>query len=266
MMNYELFKEVVAEKFKDYIPVEYADHRVDTKQVTKVNQTWDSINLIPKDNKGFSAIPSIYINTMYEHYKECEDLQEVLQTAADTMVHAFKEAPQIAPGLDLDTVKDNIIMALVNTEQNKELLKNAPHRAFQDLSIIYRWVVGKDADGIHSSIVNHGMAETLGMNEEALYQAAVVNTKNLFPPMIKSMNDVMRDMFMLDGMPDGMADMMMEEIPDEQIMWVITNDRGIGGAVSMLYEEGLHNLAEELETDLYIMPSSIHEGATRFAA
>jgi len=259
MMNYELFKEVVKEKFQDYMPAEYADHRVDTQQVTKVNQTLDSINLIPKDNKGFSAVPSMYINTMYEHYKECEDLQEVLQTAADTMAHAFKKAPQIVPGLDLDTAKDNIIMVLVNTEQNKELLKNAPHREFQDLSVIYRWVVGKDAEGIQSSIVHYDIAETLGMSEEALYQAAVVNTKNLFPPTIKSMNDVMRDMLMADGMQGEMADIMIGEISDERTMWVISNDRGIGGAASMLYEEGLHNLAEKLETDLYIMPSSIHE-------
>ena len=42
-------------------------------------------------------------------------------------------------------------------------------------------------------------------------------------------------------------------------MWVITNDRGINGAVSMLYEEKLHTLAEKLESDLYILPSSVHE-------
>lgn len=61
MMNYELFKEVVAEKFQDYMPAEYADYRVDTHQVTKVNQTLDSITLFSNDNEGFSTSPSIYI-------------------------------------------------------------------------------------------------------------------------------------------------------------------------------------------------------------
>lgn len=259
MMNYELFKEVVAEKFQDYMPAEYADYRVDTHQVTKVNQTLDSINLVSNDNQGLSTSPSMYINNMYEHYKECGDLQKVLQGAADGMVHAFKEAQRITPKVNFETAKDNIVMVLVNTEQNKELLENTPHREFQDLSIIYRWIVDKDVDGIQSSIVNSGLAEKLGMNEEALYQAAVVNTKNLFPPTIKSMNDVIRDMFKADGMSDEFADMMIGEIPEEQTMWVISNNRSIHGAASMLYEEGLHNLAERLETDLYIMPSSIHE-------
>ena len=60
-------------------------------------------------------------------------------------------------------------------------------------------------------------------------------------------------------MPPEIADMMIGEMPPEQQMYVITNDRGINGAISMLYEEGLHDLAQRLDSDLYIMPSSIHE-------
>lgn len=73
------------------------------------------------------------------------------------------------------------------------------------------------------------------------------------------MNDIIREIFMKDGMPEEIADMMIEEMPADKTMWVISNDRGINGAISMLYEDKLHNLAEELETDLYIMPSSVHE-------
>mgnify|MGYP004699002929 FL=1 len=60
-------------------------------------------------------------------------------------------------------------------------------------------------------------------------------------------------------MPREIAQMILGEISQDQMMWVITNDRGINGAVSMLYEEKLHTLAEKLESDLYILPSSVHE-------
>ena len=60
-------------------------------------------------------------------------------------------------------------------------------------------------------------------------------------------------------MPPEIADMMIGEMPPENAMYVISNNRGINGAISMLYENELHTLAENLETDLYIMPSSIHE-------
>ena len=259
MMNYELFKEVAAEKFKEFMPKEFKDCKVDVHSITKVNQTMDGINLVPTGDDRLSTSPTIYINNMYEHYKECEDLQEVLQSAAESMVKAFVEAPNVSPKVDFDTAKDNIIMVLVNTEQNKGMLENVPSRQFQDLSIIYRWVVDKDRDGISSTIVNNGLAEKLGMNEEQLYKAAVENTVRLFPPTVKSMNDVIRDMMMADGMPGEIADMMIGEVPEENMMYVISNDRGVNGAASMLYEDNLHKLAEKLETDLYIMPSSLHE-------
>ena len=61
------------------------------------------------------------------------------------------------------------------------------------------------------------------------------------------------------GMPAEVADMMIGEMPEDKMMWVISNDRGINGAGSMLYEDNLHKLAMKLETDLYILPSSVHE-------
>ena len=48
-------------------------------------------------------------------------------------------------------------------------------------------------------------------------------------------------------------------IPPEADMYVISNETRINGAVSMLYETELHELAEKLGSDLYILPSSIHE-------
>lgn len=49
-------------------------------------------------------------------------------------------------------------------------------------------------------------------------------------------------------------------------MKVLSNTRRIDGAVCILYPGVLEGLAREEGHDLYILPSSIHEGATRFAA
>ena len=259
MMNYELFKEVVAEKFLNYMAPEFRDYNLDVHAVTKVNQTLDALNIIPTGNSDWKVSPTLYINQMYKHYQDCGDLQEVLQMAAESMVQGLKHAPDRKSVVDFENARNNIVMVLVNTEQNKELLANAPHRQFQDLSIIYRWVVDQSQDGIASTIINDSLAEKIGMTEEALYLIAVENTKQIFRPTVKSMNEVIRDMFAKDGMPEDMADMMFGEMPDDRAMYVISNDRGINGAVSMLYENELHQLAERLGTDLYIMPSSIHE-------
>ncbi len=257
MMNYEIFKEVVAEKFMDYMPEQYQGMRLRVEPVNKVNKVLDGITLVGS-GAGRNVSPTLYINHMYEHYLETENLQEVLQSAARRMDMAFKEMPEVGD-VNLEGAKDNIVFQVINTLQNEDMLRDMPHREFQDLSIIYRWVVKVDENGIQSSAIRNNLAEQLGMNEEQLFKCAVENTRRIFPPTVKSMNDVIREMFISDGMPAEVADMMIGEMPEDKMMWVISNDRGINGAGSMLYEDNLHKLAMKLETDLYILPSSVHE-------
>ena len=257
MMNYEIFKEVVTEKFKSYLPERYQDMELRVESVNKVNRVMDGITLIDKTVEK-NVSPTIYINNMYDHYLNTENLQKVLQDAAESMDKAFLEAPQ-AGILDMDNARDNIVFQVVNTMQNEDMLRDMPHRDYQDLSIIYRWVVAVDERGIQSTVVRDNLAKQLGMTEADLFKCAVENTRRIFPPMVKSMNDVMRDMMMSDGMPAEIADMMLEEMPADRTMWIISNDRGVNGAGSMLYEDVLHKLAMQLESDLYLLPSSVHE-------
>lgn len=255
MMDYEIFKEVVKESFLHYMPESYQDMEVRVDSVDKVNRKLDGLSLLAKNEKTMIS-PTLYINDMYKEYLKTGDLQETIQNAADTMDRAFGRA---VVSLDKSEAKDNIIFQLVNTAQNEDILKNVPHREFQDLSIIYRWVVSVDERGMSSTMINNNLAKELGMGEEQLFKAAAENTRRILPPVVQSMNEVMRDMFVADGMPKELADLMIGEQEPEVTMWVISNERKIDGAASMLYEDKLHNLAESVGTDLYILPSSIHE-------
>lgn len=257
MMNYEIFKEVVAEKLLSYMPQQYQGMEVVVHSVEKVNRTKDGISLRGNGDED-SISPTMYINDMYEHYLKTEDLQEVLKTAAKAMDEAFMQSPEI-PSIGAEDAKENIVFQLVNTLQNEDMLRDTPHREFQDLSIIYRWVVGVDERGIASTVIHDRLADSLGLNEEQMFKLAVENTRRILPPTVRSMNDVIREMFMKDGMPEEMADMMVGEMPPERSMWVISNEQGVNGAISMLYEDKLHKLAEKIESDLYILPSSVHE-------
>ena len=260
MMEYEIFKGVVGEKFKEFLPEKYQDAQVEIRPVDKVNRTLDGLSIRVSES-GMNISPTIYVNHMYEDYVTTENLNATLERAAEGFMKAMeqKESINVNELTNAECAKDKIVFQLINTEQNKEMLANMPHREFKDLSVIYCMVVKIDGEGIASTPVHNGLAETLGFTEEQMFKLAAENTKRLLPPVIKSMNDVMRDIFMKDGMPPEIADMMLGEMPPEQQMYVISNNKGINGAVSMLYENGLHDLAEKLGSDLYIMPSSIHE-------
>lgn len=258
MMNYEIFKEVVAEKMPSYLPGELRGREVMIYPVDKINQTVDGL-ILKMDGENEKVSPTIYLNDMYEHYKQFGDLQLTLETVGEAMLKSMAKGVEVQQGLNFDNPEEKIVFQLINTEQNKDMLAHVPHREWKDLSIIYRLVTNVDKEGIESAVVRDGLAEKLGLTEEQLFKHAVENTRIIFPPTVRSMNDVMKEIFMADGMPIEMVDMMLGEVPADRMMYVISNDRGINGAISMLYEDQLHALAEQLGTDLYILPSSIHE-------
>jgi len=258
MMDYEIFKEVVAEKMPSYLPGELKGREVMIHPVDKINQTVDGL-ILKMDGENEKVSPTIYLNDMYEHYKQFGDLQLTLQTVGEAMLKSMAKGVEVQQGLNFDNPEEKIVFQLINTEQNKDMLAHVPHREWKDLSIIYRLVTNVDKDGIESAVVRDGLAEKLGLTEEQLFKHAVENTRNIFPPTVRSMNDVMKEIFMADGMPMEAVEMILGEVPADRMMYVISNDRGINGAISMLYEDQLHTLAEQLGTDLYILPSSIHE-------
>ena len=257
MMNYEIFKDVVEEKFMDYMPDEFKNAKLAIAPVQKVNVTLDGLSIL---DTGRNISPTIYINDMYERYKENGDLENTIISACNFMAKTISET---APVFDVDnflnSAKDKIVFQLINTEQNKSFLEKVPHREFQDLSIIYKVVINVEKESIHNVQVTNELSKRLGMDEEMLFKSAAENTRRILPPTVRNMKDVITEMFEAQGMPEELSNMMMGQIPEELPMWVITNNVGNNGAVSMLYENELHELAENMESDLYILPSSVHE-------
>lgn len=258
MMNYVNFKEEVKERFMDFMPEKFKEMELVVSPVEKVNVTLDGISLRARA-EGQNISPMIYINDMYKKYQDCGDLEETLMEACTLMERAYEQALAVDVYSIMKDDNEKIVFQLINTEQNKTFLEHVPHREFLDLSIVYKVIISTDKDAVQSSTVTSDFAKRLGMSEEQLFKCAVENTRRIFPPVVRNMNDIMREMLTRDGIPQDIAEMMISEIPPEQTMWVISNEKGINGAASMLYENELHDLAENLGSDLYILPSSVHE-------
>nr|WP_315024842.1 DUF5688 family protein [uncultured Aminipila sp.] len=246
IMNYEQFKESIISKILEFMPNEYADYEVKVTRVKKINQTLDCLNLVPKGDKAGAAAPNVYLEHMYEDFKQHGDLDKSLNQITLIIDYAFKNLkPQTIPQ-NISELKHTLIMVLINTEDNLELLQSAPHRSFLDLSIIYKCMVPSSDGQLGTILVDNNFMKILNMTEEKLFKTASQNTKKLLPIIIRKLDDVI-------------GDMLEENIEEKSNFYVITNDMGIHGAVSMTYEEELYNLAEKLKSDLFILPSSIHE-------
>lgn len=267
-MNYEEFKETVKKRFTEFLPEEYKDAEIEIQKVAKVNQVLDALRILTPFTKRTFITPSIYINSMYERYLlENVDFNSTMEETANLYMEAMQEKDSMDLSFLNDTakVKKKVVFQLINTEQNQEMIKNMPHRSFCDLTIIYRLIGawGEDEGQTTFSIAIHNdLAERLSLNEEELFHLATENTKRLLPPVITTINEVVKKLFAEQGISSEEIeeiDMMMANQPPEMQMYVLTNHQNSNGAANILYEDLLYELAQKLDSDLYILPSSVHE-------
>ena len=258
MMNYESFKNEVEKTFKDYLPEHFQEMELEVIPVNKVNGIKDGLIMTGNFQKGKKVSPTLYINDMYEAYAQTGDFEKVMLTAAERMVSGFEHISKTMK-IDLENAKDNIVFQVVNTAWNEEMLQKIPHREFLDLSIIYRLVISVDDEGVMSTVVHNNLAQELGMKEQELFGCAAKNTCRIFPPSIGRMDEFVKEGLIDSGMSREEADMLSETMPENDMLYVITNTQKLNGACSILYENNIHELAMKLGTDLYILPSSIHE-------
>ena len=257
-MNYEEFKTIVKQEFMSYLPEEYQHLKMDIRPVEKVNTVKDGMSFLDM-NKESNMSPTIYVEDMYKSYLETEDYRKVFEDVAAVVEKVLKEPLVTQETLNFHAAKDNIVFQLINTEQNKGLLNSLPHREFHDLSIIYRWVVGRDENGLQSVVIKNDLMEKLDLNEEQMFKLAVENYKRLLVPSIRSMDDVMLEVLREEGMPEELAEIMLPSRTSDEMMWVISNNVKINGACSMLYDDVLQEVAKKVGSDLYVLPSSVHE-------
>lgn len=140
---------------------------------------------------------------------------------------------------DFNMVKDNIIFCVVNTEMNKELLSNIPHKDILDFSLIYKILYFFD-DEVGTVTVNDKLLNMWKTDVETLDTLAQANTPRLLPFKQLSMGDMMPFCLL------------------ENTIRILTNDKQLNGAGVMFYPGVLEQMAEEYG-DLIILPSNIHE-------
>lgn len=145
--------------------------------------------------------------------------------------------------------KKSLFVKLVNTERNESLVEKCISKKFLDLSAVVRVILKMDKEGMASMALSKGDAEILGMTEEEIYAAALANTLRLFPPKLMNLGRYV-EMSIGAELPLG---------EDEVTTYILTNQKEVDGAIYFMSPEVVGAIAEALEDDLYILPSSVNE-------
>jgi hypothetical protein len=235
MISYEKFKQAVRTDLKSYLPKDYAGHQLVEKKIYKINRCVDTFRLQPPGpSSDARPMPTLNYQDLYRSIVEGARLETVLCSAAQAM--QFSLPPQIEENCmllqqeqpDAETMKETLHVALINRKRNSQLLKNVPHKDFLDLAAIA--VLEEGPGSGYLCVVTKEIASDLGMTCEELLETACANTFREYPSVL-------------------------EESPLGMNAWC---EGSTFGAVCLLDKDMLKDAAQHLDSDLYVLPDSLH--------
>lgn len=251
MMTYEEFSWYVEDHVLDSWE-ERDQYEVEICPVIKNNGREEQNLQIRK--KGEMIAPVLYLRDYYNRYREGQSVDQIMEAISRSYHLGMDQAAEyINLSVDPETIRENIIFRVVNYRKNRKILESAPHIRFSDLAVTFRWLTSCSGNQIGSVLIDDRISELLDMNREDLLQYALKNTERLFPPKICTMEEMM---LKLMGLESEKGIYITRDHPQ---LYILTNQSGINGASSMLYDRLLADFADEKDTDFYIIPSSINE-------
>lgn len=263
-MDYKSFIHAIEHEMKEILGDGY---HIQINKVLKNNSLeLDSLLVL---QKGENIAPTIYLMPYYEAYLDGTPVDTITQRLCsicqDVTVPVLSETFEFS----YEEMKPYIIYRLVNYERNKKLLKQIPYIKYLDLAITFHCLVKNNKEGIGTIRVTNEHLSTWGAELEEVEELAVKNTIKFFPLSIRSMDEVMRCILSENYMdehdvfiPDEMMNQILyksDSIQHNYQMFVLSNMKGINGATSMLYPNAIRDFAYQINSNFYILPSSIHE-------
>lgn len=220
--------------------------------VTTTKNNGIILNGITVLQDGCNISPTIYLDDHYEAYRNgTATIGMITDTVMDTY-ERNRTGKSIDMGgfLNYASAKEHIVYKLVNTEKNRGLLEHIPHVPFHDLSIVFEYLVLQRDMGSMSILIRNEYMNAWNVDTEELYRTASINTPLLRKYDLKSMGQVLCEL----------ADMMDFGDPCDIVpIYVLRNESKVLGAACILYPGLLRDFAAACRSDLFIIPSSIHE-------
>ena len=250
-MDFKEFTETVTGNIRDYLPEQFRDAEITVKEYAKPGISYTAMQV---RQEGQMIVPNINLDAHYQNFTRngarLADMDHVLQSIAQQV--------QSQPGLetkwlqDYSQVKDKLYIRVSDAAENEAFLANCPHREVDGLAVSYH-IAFDNGQGIQASAaVTNNMLDLYGITPDQLHNDALESAQNLLPANMVSLAEMMGNMMGVD------ADMVMPTMDEPRLM-VLTNDQALHGAGALFYPGQMDAVAQQLGSDYFVLPSSIHE-------
>ena len=253
-MDYTSFVKEIERKVREQVPDSCT---VEVRPVRKNNGVMlDSIMIRrPKE----LTCPNIYLNQIYDAFREGMTMDQaaecVLQTFRSASSALKMEADQL---ISQSIIREQVVYRLINFEKNRELLGEVPHKTVLDLALVYYVMIENEQIGRGAIMVQDQFLKYYDIPADELDKAAAENTPKLLPADFIRISDLLREFGEKTG-AYSYSEISLEDEACAAPLYVLTNRARQYGAYYLTDTEVLSEISRKLDSDLYLLPSSVHE-------
>lgn len=236
-----------------------ADYGMEVSIVNKMRNNGIIEKCIKVDIPGCNMSPSIGTLSLYEHYREFDDMEKIVSALSKKIIEDKNRQIDTMSVLSKENILNSTYLMVVNAKSNQKLLADTPHYfiAEGELAVIPRLNISiTEKSGF--IIIKNDLLPKLQMTGDEILQIAKLNTseQNLFE--INSLLSVTMQAMEENGedIADDFSEFFTENTPKT---FVITNKDKKLGACCLACPEVIGTAIEKMGIDCYILPSSIHE-------
>ena len=197
---------------------------------------------------GVNISPTIYLEYYYEKLEDGVSFDSIVDRIEEKYEeYKLNDNFDISVFTEWEKAETKLVYKLINASTNEALLKEVPHIMYLDLAIVF--MVLLECNGEFSSIlVRNPHMKHWDKKPEELYEVAKENTPKLLNLFEKNLTEILKEQGLVP-----------EDFEDEMPLTLVSNQQKLYGAGAILYPQMLENLAAEKESDLVLIPSSVHE-------
>ena len=214
---------------------------------------------------GINISPTIYLEEFYEDYRKGVSMEKIVGDIIAFYGSVRQERSwDCRKLLTYDGIRKQIVFKLINTAQNAAFLRSVPHIDFLDLSIVFYVLLEITEEGTASMAVTQEHVEQWDVSVKQLWESAAENVKRLLPAEFFTMNYALKEILkkgagMDKGEPEAPQNLLGNDSCVRDGMYVLSNSLRSYGAACIIYPHILEMIWDILQTDFYVLPSSVHE-------
>lgn len=263
MMNYEMFVEELKNKISaaTNVPIENMEF---VKDGNKYAPTGDRLLIKLAKHEDAWEVCGVHVKELFEELSKGTSFNSIVNSSVEDIKQIqeqslYKETKKI---WDYETAKDSLFIRLLNYDDNSEGLKDAIYKKIGDITqVLYMKVSERDGNvmstKILKSIVRKWQANSDLLSEDYIFEEALKNTERMYPPRIYRWDQMLfnpeyeGEEFMSPGTE--------EAISQDLIGNCLTTAKKTNGAVAIFYPGVAERFAGVLDSDLYLVFTSVHE-------